>query len=130
MYTTVLLNQIWAPFHYYRTRKTKTKVYFFSNKILPYIFLCSTGSHLCDTTSCIEDTHIRVETQDTNLSRKQCFGVLMQLHRDKSGIGCITYIKPCPHGRNNNKIMGQQLDDSCRKIQATIVTDDNIHKYI
>ncbi len=44
----------------------------------------------------------------------------MQVHENTSGVGCITFVKPCVHGRNKEKTDKEQMQDSCRKIRAVI----------
>ncbi len=80
----------------------------------------SVGSHLCNTKGCISKHHLIVESAAANTSRNNCYGILMQVHENTSGVGCITLVKPCVHGRNKEKTDKEQMQDSCRKIRAVI----------
>jgi hypothetical protein len=64
-----------------------------------------------------------------NRSRRDCFGIILQIHRNSAGIDCITNINACIHGEDEEKTMDEQLDNSCRKICALIVTDNDVYKY-
>ncbi|CAF3499256.1 unnamed protein product [Adineta steineri] len=88
----------------------------------------SQGSHLCDTPSCVSEKHLRVETKEINISRKNRFGIILQVHRRDDGINTVTNTMSCDHGEDEEKTMDEQLDNSCRKICVTIVRDHNVHK--
>ena len=87
------------------------------------------GSHLCDTFGCIRAKHLRIETRELNASRKDCFGIILQIHRNSSGVDTVTNIKPCKHAQDQERSMDEQLDNSCRKIYVVLVKDNDVFKY-
>jgi hypothetical protein len=79
---------------------------------------------------CISEHHLLVETREENDSRKDCFGIMMRIHKNSSGDHCITQVKLCKHGRKlKNSTFEQQLKHSCRKIEAIIFNDEHIPLY-
>ncbi len=96
------------------------------HRFLIFNFRFFQGSHLCDTKGCISKQHLIVETQKVNLSRRHCFGIMIQMHQNSSGVGCITELKPCVHGRSPKRSLDEELRYSCRKIQAVITEDKHV----
>jgi hypothetical protein len=54
---------------------------------------------------------------------------MMQIHQNNVGAGFITQVKPCVHGRNPEKSLGEQYQYSCRKIHAVITEDKHVVFY-
>ncbi|CAF1210212.1 unnamed protein product [Adineta ricciae] len=86
-------------------------------------------SHLCDTYGCLRTKHLRIETRELNMSRRYCFGIILQIYRNSAGVDTVTNIKPCKHGQDQERSMDEQLDNSCRKIYVVLVTDKDLFKY-
>jgi hypothetical protein len=82
----------------------------------PYIhFLCSSGSHLCDTNGCLRKDHLELELFSLNASRKVCSGVVLMVAGD-----IIIDVNPCVHATThpNYKPGGNDLDFSCRTVRV------------
>jgi hypothetical protein len=78
---------------------------------------------------CISENHLVVETRQENVSRRECFGVIIQMYQTSSGNYCITQIKPCKHGRKLKTDLQQQLKYSCRKIRTSIAADQYVQSF-
>ncbi|CAF1390120.1 unnamed protein product [Adineta steineri] len=75
---------------------------------LPLLSTKKTGyraSHLCDTTGCLSESHIIVETEEQNDSRRFCQGIFLHIYQ---------------HSNGNKK----SFKYSCRKIKI-MITDDS-----
>ncbi|CAF0928432.1 unnamed protein product [Adineta steineri] len=73
---------------------------------LPFLFVydgAHQGSHLCNTMGCISGEHLGIEKEDVNVSPRNCFGIVLQIHRNTAGADTVTNIKPCVHGKNKEK---------------------------
>jgi hypothetical protein len=83
---------------------------------------------MCDTVGFISEHHILVEKLEVNSSRRLCHGILLQIHRNSFGVGRITMIKSCAHGKG----LGRDMDEeqySCRKIRTVITEDKHVPLY-
>jgi hypothetical protein len=79
---------------------------------------------------CISKDHLVIETNEENVSRQNCFGVIIQIYKTSSGNYCISQIKPCQHGRKLKKAdLRQQLEHSCRKIRTSIAAAQYIQSF-
>ena len=70
-------------------------------------------SHLCDTRGCLRPEHIIDESQDANLSRRRCAGMIIGIRNDT-----ITGIAPCHHGVERATPNGNPFEFTCRKVRA------------
>ncbi|CAF1491769.1 unnamed protein product [Adineta steineri] len=43
------------------------------------------ASHLCDTTGCLSESHIIVETEEQNDSPRFCQGIFLHIHQHSNG---------------------------------------------
>ena len=86
---------------------------------LIYRILCSSGSHLCDSTGCLRAEHLELELFDFNSSRRFCPGVVLWVINN-----CITDVSSCPHGMTHPKFEegSDDLEFACRKVRVVKIS--------